>query len=50
MSERKLAWVTGAGSGIGRALAERLAEAGWRVAVSARTQPISIVWPQRRPA
>lgn len=37
MSERKLAWVTGAGSGIGRALAKRLAEAGWRVAVSART-------------
>lgn len=32
-----LAWVTGAGSGIGRALALRLAHEGWRVAVSART-------------
>ena len=31
-----IAWVTGASSGIGRALAERLIGAGWTVAVTAR--------------
>jgi short-subunit dehydrogenase len=33
----RLAWITGAGSGIGRALVLRLASAGWTVAVSARS-------------
>ncbi len=34
---RKRAWITGAGKGIGRALAKRLAAEGWIVAASART-------------
>lgn len=40
MSDRagkKIAWLTGAGKGIGRSLARRLALEGWIVAVSART-------------
>ncbi len=35
---RRIAWITGAGSGIGRALALRLARDGWIVAVSSRTK------------
>jgi NADP-dependent 3-hydroxy acid dehydrogenase YdfG len=34
----KIVWITGAGKGIGRALAKRYAEDGWLVAVSARTE------------
>lgn len=37
MQEQSLIWITGAGSGIGRALARRYAADGWRVAVSARS-------------
>ncbi|MBO6946607.1 MAG: SDR family NAD(P)-dependent oxidoreductase [Rhodospirillales bacterium] len=33
----RMAWITGAGKGIGRALAERLAGLGWTVYASART-------------
>ena len=34
---RRVAWITGAGKGIGRGLAKRLAEDGWTVCASART-------------
>ena len=34
--EQSIAWITGGGSGIGRALALRLVRAGWSVAVSGR--------------
>ena len=36
-ANRGVAWVTGAGAGIGRGIAKRLAQDGWIVAISART-------------
>jgi len=38
MSDNKIAWVTGAGKGIGEVIAVKLAETGINVAVSARTE------------
>jgi short-subunit dehydrogenase len=38
MSEKKIIWITGASSGIGKALAIKLAEKGWIVAASARRE------------
>lgn len=36
-TDQRRAWITGAGKGIGRALALRMARDGWQVAASART-------------
>ena len=38
MSEKKVIWITGASSGIGKALAIKFAENGWLVAASARRE------------
>ena len=38
MSEKKIIWITGASSGIGKALAIKFAEKGWVVAASARRE------------
>ena len=38
MKEKKVIWITGASSGIGKALAIKFAEKGWVVAASARRE------------
>ena len=38
MKEKKVIWITGASSGIGKAVAIKFAENGWTVAVSARRE------------
>ena len=38
MKDKKVIWITGASSGIGRALAIKFANEGWIVAVSARRE------------
>ena len=40
MTEKKIIWITGASSGIGKALAIKFAEKGWTVAASARRESL----------
>ena len=41
MSEnQKKIWVTGASTGIGKAVAEKFAKEGWKVAISARREEL----------
>lgn len=48
MSEPRLAFITGASSGIGRALAARYIQAGWRVALVARRADEMTAWAQQQ--
>ena len=38
MQDKKVIWITGASSGIGKALAIKFAEKGWVVAATARRE------------
>ena len=38
MNDKKVIWITGASSGIGRSLALKFANNGWMVAASARRE------------